>query len=96
MSSRLYAPLRHIIVCIGTDYNKFDPCSANCKVCYIVSQRIPERIVEKAVWGMLPKGRLGKEIFHHLKVFKGSDHPHAAQQPMDITGNINAKAGKAR
>mmetsp|Transcript_31600 Transcript_31600/g.56551 ORF Transcript_31600/g.56551 Transcript_31600/m.56551 type:complete len:221 (-) Transcript_31600:94-756(-) len=61
-----------------------------------LQKRIPERIVEKAVWGMLPKGRLGKEIFHHLKVFKGTEHPHAAQQPIDITGNIGAKAGRAR
>mmetsp|Transcript_18802 Transcript_18802/g.52416 ORF Transcript_18802/g.52416 Transcript_18802/m.52416 type:complete len:223 (-) Transcript_18802:65-733(-) len=61
-----------------------------------LQQRIPERIIEKAVWGMLPKGRMGREIFHHLKVFKGSDHPHAAQQPIDITSNINASAGRGR
>ena len=53
--------------------------------------RIPERIVEKAVKGMLPKGRLGNRLFHHLKVYKGSEHPHAAQKPVNITGCISKK-----
>lgn len=53
--------------------------------------RIPERIIEKAVYGMLPKGRLGKDIRLHLKVFKGAAHPHEAQQPVDITHKINQK-----
>jgi large subunit ribosomal protein L13 len=43
--------------------------------------RIPERIVEKAVKGMLPHNALGRQLFRKLKVYKGSDHPHAAQQP---------------
>lgn len=46
-----------------------------------LQQRIPERIVEKAVRGMLPKGRLGRELFTHLKVYKGETHPHTAQKP---------------
>ncbi len=41
----------------------------------------PERIVERAVRGMLPKNRLGRQIFRKLKVYAGPDHPHAAQQP---------------
>ena len=41
----------------------------------------PERIVENAVKGMLPHNRLGRSILSHLKVYAGSDHPHAAQQP---------------
>lgn len=44
----------------------------------------PERIVEKAVWGMLPKNRLGRAIINHLKVYAGADHPHAAQQPKEL------------
>ena len=44
----------------------------------------PERIVEKAVWGMLPKNRLGRAIIKHLKVYNGPDHPHAAQQPKEL------------
>ena len=54
-------------------------------------QRIPERIVEQAIRGMLPKGRLGRSLFNHLKVFKGPNHPHEAQQAKDITGLISAK-----
>jgi len=44
----------------------------------------PERIVEKAVWGMLPKNRLGRAIIKHLKVYQGPDHPHEAQQPKEL------------
>ena len=44
----------------------------------------PERIVEKAVWGMLPKNRLGRAIFKNLKVYSGPDHPHSAQQPKEL------------
>ncbi|KAL0047342.1 hypothetical protein WJX82_001017 [Trebouxia sp. C0006] len=56
-----------------------------------VNERIPERILEKAIKGMLPKGRLGHRLFTHLKVFKGTKHPHGAQQAVDITGRINQK-----
>jgi len=41
----------------------------------------PERVVEWAIQGMLPKGRLGRAMSRKLKVYKGSDHPHAAQKP---------------
>lgn len=41
----------------------------------------PVRLVEKAVWGMSPKTKLGKQIFRKLKVYAGPDHPHAAQNP---------------
>nr|UNJ16401.1 ribosomal protein L13 [Boldiaceae sp.] len=43
--------------------------------------RIPNRIIEKAVKGMLPKGRLGRQLFTNLKVYDGSYHPHEAQKP---------------
>ncbi|KAI4321797.1 hypothetical protein MLD38_035139 [Melastoma candidum] len=49
-----------------------------------LQQRIPERIIEHAVRGMLPKGRLGRALFNHLKVYKGPDHPHEAQKPIDL------------
>ncbi|XP_059661401.1 large ribosomal subunit protein uL13c [Cornus florida] len=49
-----------------------------------LQQRIPERIIEHAVRGMLPKGRLGRAIFNHLKVYKGPDHPHEAQKPIEL------------
>lgn len=46
-------------------------------------EREPEKIIEYAVWGMLPKNKLGKRIFQKLKVYAGPDHPHQAQQPDD-------------
>ena len=46
-----------------------------------LQNRIPERIVEKAVKGMLPKNALGRKLFTNLKVYAGTEHPHAAQQP---------------
>ena len=47
----------------------------------ILEGRFPERIVEKAVERMLPRGPLGKKQLGNLKVYKGPDHPHAAQSP---------------
>ena len=47
----------------------------------IVRQRHPERLVEDAVRGMLPKTKLGEAMYRKLKVYAGPDHPHAAQQP---------------
>ena len=41
----------------------------------------PERIIENAVRGMLPKNKLGKSIFKKLKVYRGSEHPHESQNP---------------
>lgn len=43
--------------------------------------RIPERIIEHAVKGMLPKNTLGRQLFTKLKVYAGPDHPHQAQKP---------------
>ena len=47
----------------------------------VVRRRNPERLVEAAVRGMLPKTKLGKAMYRKLKVYAGPDHPHAAQQP---------------
>ena len=46
--------------------------------------RIPTRLVETAVRGMLPKTKLGKQMYRKLKVYAGSEHPHAAQQPTHL------------
>jgi large subunit ribosomal protein L13 len=43
--------------------------------------RVPERILEQAIRGMLPKTRLGRQLFRKLKVYSGPEHPHAAQNP---------------
>lgn len=46
--------------------------------------RHPDRIIRIAVKGMLPKNRLGRQIFNKLKVYAGPNHPHAAQQPQPL------------
>ena len=45
----------------------------------------PEKVIELAVKGMLPKGPLGREMFTKLHVYAGAEHPHAAQQPEALT-----------
>lgn len=47
-------------------------------------QRAPERVIETAVKGMLPKGPLGRDMYRKLKVYKGASHPHTAQQPQEL------------
>ena len=47
----------------------------------------PERVIEKAVKGMLPRGPLGREMYAKLRVFAGPEHPHAAQQPIPLEVN---------
>jgi large subunit ribosomal protein L13 len=53
--------------------------------------RLPQRILETAIKGMLPKNSLGRQLFTKLKVYAGSDHPHAAQKPQVL--NINTIPG---
>ncbi len=45
----------------------------------------PERVIELAVWGMLPHNRFGRKLIKKLRVYRGPDHPHRAQQPARIT-----------
>jgi large subunit ribosomal protein L13 len=51
-------------------------------------QRRPEAIVERAVTGMLPKNKLGRQMARKLKVYAGPDHPHASQQPRALDLDI--------
>ena len=46
--------------------------------------RAPERVIESAVKGMLPKNPLGRAMYRKMKVYKGAAHPHAAQQPQEL------------
>jgi large subunit ribosomal protein L13 len=48
--------------------------------------RHPEKLIHRAVKGMIPKNRLGRVLLTKLKVYKGREHPHAAQQPAPLTG----------
>lgn len=49
-----------------------------------MQERTPERSIEKAVWGMLPKGPLGRQMVKKLKVYAGPEHPHTAQDPQPL------------
>lgn len=48
-------------------------------------ERVPGRVIEIAVKGMLPKNPLGRAMFRKLKVYAGTEHPHQAQQPISLT-----------
>ena len=50
-----------------------------------VRQKHPNRLIEEAVRGMLPKTKLGRAVFHKLKVYAGDRHPHQAQKPQPVT-----------
>jgi large subunit ribosomal protein L13 len=50
-----------------------------------MKEKNPSFIIENAVKGMLPKTKLGKKIFKHLKVYAGAEHPHTAQRPETIS-----------
>ena len=47
-------------------------------------EKAPERTIQNAVKGMLPKGPLGRAMFKKMKVYAGEEHPHTAQQPQDL------------
>ncbi len=51
----------------------------------------PERVIELAVKGMLPKNALGRDMFRKLKVYAGSEHPHAAQEPKVLAFKENTR-----
>lgn len=54
------------------------------KTAAMVRDKHPERILEAAVWGMLPKNRLGRKLYKKVKIYAGGDHPHAAQNPEQL------------
>jgi large subunit ribosomal protein L13 len=49
-----------------------------------MQEKFPERVLELAVKGMLPKGRLGKTMYTKLRIYKGPTHPYAAQKPVEL------------
>ena len=62
----------------------------------ILEGRFPERVVEKAVERMLPEGPLGRQQLRNLRVYAGSEHPHAAQTPETLdVGAMNSKNKRA-
>ena len=67
-------------------YHRFTGYVGNLKTETLAQalERHPERVIETAVKGMLPKNPLGRAMYRKLKVYKGSEHPHAAQQPQKL------------
>ena len=57
-----------------------------------LQDRLPERIVEKAIKGMLPHNALGRQLFRRLKVYRGPEHPHSAQRPQTLQLNPAASS----
>lgn len=53
----------------------------------IMSGPYPERALEHAVKGMMPRGPLGRQMLRKLKIYRGAEHPHSAQQPQTLTLN---------
>ena len=47
-------------------------------------EKAPEELIRKAVKGMLPKNKLGRQMYRKLKVYRGAEHPHQAQQPREL------------
>ena len=81
-------------MCIRDRYRRHSgrPGGMKVETFQALQERIPERIVEKAIKGMLPHNALGRQMFRKLKVYKGSEHPHAAQQPHPLQLNPSATA----
>ena len=65
---------------VMTSYSGFRGGSKNFSPADVRAKH-PERLLEKAVKGMIPRNRLGRQIFKKLKVYAGPDHPHKAQAP---------------
>ena len=55
----------------------------------ILEGRFPERVIEKAIERMIPRGPLGRVQFGNLRVYAGAEHPHEAQQPEDVDIGVN-------
>lgn len=60
------------------------PGGIKCQTLKELLEKSPERVIEKAVKGMLPKGPLGRAMYRNMKVYAGDSHPHQAQQPQKI------------
>ncbi len=68
---------------IYNDHSLF-PGGLKPKTAAQLLQKHPTDLVKRAVWGMLPKGPLGRQLYKKLKVYAGKEHPHLAQQPKPL------------
>ena len=64
---------------IYEDYSGY-PSGLKRQVAKVVREKHPERILEQAIWGMMPRTRLSRAQYRKLKVYAGAEHPHAAQK----------------
>ncbi|MFC1770572.1 50S ribosomal protein L13 [Candidatus Margulisiibacteriota bacterium] len=58
-----------------------------------LKEKDPTQVLSKAIWGMLPKNKIGRKMFKNLKIYSGEEHPHKAQNPEIITLPLK-KGGK--
>ena len=58
-----------------------------------LKQRKPEKIIERAIWGMLPKNRLGRAVLKKLHIYPDANHPHEGQNPKELVFNIKKVEG---
>ena len=61
------------------------PGGLKSKAARFVRAEKPESMIEEAVWGMLPKNKIGRKMLKKLKVYRGTKHPHAAQKPETLS-----------
>ena len=80
-------PMLNLAVCPRVELEVALAFAYNRWLCETVLDKDPRKVVEKAVWGMLPKNKLGRQIIKKLKVYSGPTHPHQAQKavPFEIT-----------
>jgi large subunit ribosomal protein L13 len=60
------------------------PGSLKVETARVALDKHPDRVIRAAVWGMLPKNRLGRKLLKKLKIYRGTEHPHEAQQPRAV------------
>ncbi len=65
------------------DHTQF-PGGLQTKSAAELRDRHPTEMVKRAIWGMLPKGPLGRQMYRKLKVYAGGEHPHSAQKPKSL------------
>ena len=67
-----------------SNQNKDPGLEVTDRLAEMIRAKHADRLVREAVWGMMPKGRLGRAQYAKLKVYVGAEHPHAAQKPEPV------------
>ena len=72
------------LICEHCDFYKESEKDLECgafKILKGLLEKKPEEVIRRAVWGMIPKNKLGRAVYKKLKVYRGTEHPHQAQNP---------------